>query len=201
MALTSPIVEKTPDVWKRHLMALDEVDRRLERIAASMERTGVPFAFVGGQAVAMWVATKDPAATRTTKDVDILIRRDDLPQARKAALAAGMDYFEVLGVGMFLEQNDPNPRHAVHLVWASEKVRPEYLLPSPSIDECELLGTNRRVVSLQGLVLMKLMANREHDRTHLRDMIDVGLVTREMSSGLPAELAARLDQLLTEQGR
>jgi hypothetical protein len=201
VARTSLIIDATPDVWKRHLMALDEIDLRLERIAASMEQTGVPFAFVGGQAVAMWVATIDPAAIRTTKDVDILIRRADLPQARKAALAAGMDYFEVLGVGMFLEQSDPNPRHAVHLIWASEKVRPEYPLPSPGIDERERLGTNRPVVSLSGLVRMKLMANREHDRTHLRDMIDVGLVTREMSSGLPAELATRLDQLLTEQGR
>lgn len=201
MAPISPIIAATSDVWKRHLMALDEVDRRLERIAASLEHAGVPYAFVGGQAVAMWVSTIDPAATRTTKDVDILIRRADLPLARKAALAAGMDYFEVMGVGMFLEQSDPNPKHAVHLVWASEKVRPEYPLPSPGIDEMERLGSGRPVVPLAGLVRMKLMANREHDRTHLRDMIGVGLVTREMSSGLPEELASRLDQLLTEEGR
>ena len=46
--------------------------------------------------------------------------------ARAAALAAGMDYFELMGVGMFLDRQDPNPRHAVHLVWAGERVRPEY---------------------------------------------------------------------------
>ena len=78
------------------------------------------------------MATKEPAAVRTTKDVDLLIRRDDLPRARAAALSVGMDYFEVLGVGMFLDRKDPNPRHAVHLVWAGEKVRPEYELPSPA---------------------------------------------------------------------
>jgi hypothetical protein len=48
---------------------------------------------------------------------------------------------------------------------------------------------------------MKLVANRDQDRVHLRDLIDVGLVTREMASSLPVELAARLDALLREFGR
>jgi len=59
-----------------------------------------PGNLVGGQAVALWVATKDPAAVRTTKDVDILIRKGDLPQARAAAQSIDMDYFEVMAVGM-----------------------------------------------------------------------------------------------------
>jgi hypothetical protein len=56
-------------------------------------------------------------------------------------------------------------------------------------------------VSLAGLVRMKLMANRDQDRVHLRDMIDVGLVTRDMLEALPPELASRLDALLSEAGR
>src|SRR2546428_11985019 len=113
-------------LWERYVMALDAVTERLQRIVSALEEANVPYALVGGQAVAMWVATKDPAAVRTTKDVDILLRREDLPQARTAALSVHMDYLEVLGVGMFLDQEDPNPRHAVHLIWAGEKVRPEY---------------------------------------------------------------------------
>jgi hypothetical protein len=182
-------------------MALDNVTQRMERIIAALDQGQVPFALVGGQAVALWVATKDPAAVRTTKDVDILIRRSDLPQARKAGLAAGMEYFEVLGVGMLLVQNDPNPRHAVHIVWSDEKVRPEYPLASPKVEDAQRLEPDRPVVPLAGLVRMKLMANRDHDRVHLRDLIDVGLIGREFVPGLPGELAARLDQLLTEQGR
>ena len=91
-------------------MSLDDVTRRLRRITAALEEKSVPYAVVGGQAVAMWVATREPAAVRTTKDVDLLIRRDDLPRARAAALSVEMDYFEVMGVGMFLERSDPNPR-------------------------------------------------------------------------------------------
>ena len=57
---------------------------------------------------------------RTTKDVDLLIRRDDLPRRVRPPCRSEWT-FEVMGVGMFLDRNDPNPRHAVHLVWANEK--------------------------------------------------------------------------------
>ena len=110
-------------------MALEDVAQRLGRICKALDAASVPFALVGGQAVALWVATRDPAAVRTTKDIDLLLCREDLPRARAAADAAGMDYFEVMGVGMFLDRQAPNPRHAVHLVWAGCRVRPEYDLP------------------------------------------------------------------------
>lgn len=188
-------------IWERYLMALDDVTDRLQRITQALEGAGVAYALVGGQAVALWVATRDPAAVRTTKDVDILLRRDDLPKARAAAIGVALDYFEVLGVGMFLERSDPNPRKAVHLLWAGEKVRPEYPLPSPTMDERETLDATKSVVSLAGLVRMKLMSNRDQDRVHLRDLIDVGLVSRDLLQTLPPELASRLDALLSEAGR
>src|SRR6266571_916876 len=92
----------TPGLWEKYLMAMDKVTECLRRITGAFEKHGVPYALVGGQAVALWVATKDPAAVRTTKDVDILVRREDLPEVRKAALLVGMEYLEVLGVGMLL---------------------------------------------------------------------------------------------------
>ncbi len=188
-------------IWERYLMALDDVTDRLERIARAFEEAGVPYALVGGQAVALWVATKDPAAVRTTKDVDILLRREDLPKARAAAAAVALDYFEVMGVGMFLERSDPNPRKAVHLLWAGEKVRPESPLSSPGVEERETLEPGKHVVSLAGLVRMKLMSHRDQDRVHLRDLIDVGLIDRDLLQPLPPELASRLDALLSEAGR
>src|SRR5438132_6991326 len=188
-------------IWERYLMALDDVTDRLERIARAFEEGGIAYALVGGQAVALWVATKDPAAVRTTKDVDVLLRREDLPGARAAATAVALDYFEVTGVGMFLERSDPNPRKGVHVLWAGEKVRPEYPLPSPNVDERELLEAHKPVVSLAGLVRMKLMSNRDQDRVHLRDLIDVGLIHRDLIQTLPLDLASRLDALLSEAGR
>jgi hypothetical protein len=190
-----------PTPWEKHLMALDDVTDRLMRITSALNKASVPYAIVGGQAVALWVATRDPAAVRTTKDVDLLLRRDDLPAARSAALSVDMDYFEVMGVGMFLDRDDPNPKHAVHLVWAGEKVRPQYNLPSPIIEERQETQPGQSVVSLAGLVRMKLIANRDQDRVHLRDLIEVGLVGRDMLVDLPRELHDRLEALLSESGR
>jgi hypothetical protein len=194
-------VAPTLGLWERYQMAIDKLTDRLDRITSALANTGVPYALVGGQAVIYWVSTKDPAAVRTTKDVDIMIRREDLPRAKSAALSVGMDYFDVIDVGMFLEPGDPNPRHGVHLVWAGEKVKAEDPLPNPAIDERQELEPGKSVVLLPGLVRMKLMANRDRDRVHLRDLIDVGLVDRAMLAGLPAELADRLDALLKDAGR
>lgn len=191
----------TPGLWERYLVAMDKVTDRLNRITGALTKMSIPYALVGGQAVIFWVSTKDPAAVRTTKDVDILINRDDLPRLKTAAISAGFEYVEVNDVGMLLEPSDPNPRHGVHLVWAGEKVKADDPLPSPTIDERQELEPGKSVVSLAGLVRMKLTANRDKDRVHLRDMIDVGLIDRAMLQGLPTELAARLAALLTEAGR
>lgn len=187
--------------WEKHLMALDRVTERLRRITAALEKSGVPYALIGGQAVAIWVATRDPAAVRTTKDVDILLRRADLPRARAAALSIDMDYCEIVGVGMFLERDDPNPRQGVHLVWAGEKVRPEHELPAPTIEERQTIEPGLHVVSLPALTRMKLLAGREQDRLHLRDLIEVGLIARDFLRDLPPQLTESLDALLTESGR
>lgn len=194
-------VVQTSSLWERYVMAMDAVTERLNRIVKALEEATVPYALIGGQAVALWVATKDPAAVRTTKDVDILLQRTDLPRARAAALTAGMDYLEVIDVGMFLDRADPNPRHAVHLLWAGEKVKPENPLPAPAIEDRLALEPGKQVVSLAGLIAMKLMANRDQDRVHLRDMIDVGLIDRNSLTQLPPLLAERLDTLLSESGR
>ena len=199
--MSSNVAVGHPGLWERYLMALDEVTLRLQRIVQALDDAGIAYALVGGQAVALWVATKDPAAVRTTKDVDILLRREDLPRARAAAASVALDYFEAVGVGMFLERSDPNPRKGVHVLWAGEKVRPEYPLSSPAVEEREMLEPGTYVVALDGLVRMKLMANRDQDRLHLRDLIEVGLIGRDLLSALPADLASRLDALLSEAGR
>ena len=88
-------------------MAIEDVTQRFLRVTAAFDAEHIPYALVGGQAVALWVATREPDAVRTTKDVDILVSRDDLPAVRKAGLSIGMDYFEVMGVGMLLERDNP----------------------------------------------------------------------------------------------
>jgi hypothetical protein len=102
---------------------------------------------------------------------------------------------------VFLERANPNPRRGVHLIWAGEKVRPDNETPAATIDQRELLAPELWVVTLAGLVRMKLEANRDQDRVHLRDMINVGLIGRGIMADLPPSLANRLLPLLEDAGR
>jgi hypothetical protein len=72
--------------------AVERVRDRMVRATAALEAGGVPYAVIGGNAVAAWVATIDPGAVRNTKDVDILLRRADLDAAKRALAAAGFIY-------------------------------------------------------------------------------------------------------------
>jgi hypothetical protein len=72
-------------ILDRMVTAVERVRDRLRRATAALEAAGVPYAVAGGNAVAAWVATIDPAAVRNTQDVDILLRRADLDAGRRAA--------------------------------------------------------------------------------------------------------------------
>ena len=47
---------------------------------------------------------------------------------------------------------------------------------------------------------MKLIANRDKDRTHLRDFIEVGLIDATWPAKFPPELAARLQSIFDTPG-
>lgn len=181
--------------WDRAALAAEKVKERLKRSTAALEQAGVPYAVVGGNAVAEWVGRVDEDAVRNTRDVDILIRRDDL-EATKAALApAGFVYCQSFGVDMFLDGPDGRPTQAVHLLFAGEQLRPGDLITMPDIGDSEA-GAGFRVISLEALVRMKLTAFRRKDQVHLLDLISVGQIDRTWPIRLPAVLAARLQELL-----
>lgn len=188
-----------PYGWERALLAAEKVKDRLRRAAAALGRAGVPYAVVGGNAVAEWVGRVDEGAIRNTRDVDILIRRTDLDAAKTAMEAAGWVHAQVMDVDMFLDGPKARPSEAVHLLFAGEKVRQDDATPTPDIVESEP-AAEFQVVALAALVRMKLNAWRDKDRTHLRDMIDVGLLDETWPERLPVELAPRLQQLLDTPG-
>ncbi len=59
--------------WERVALAIQDVRDRLLRSTAAFEAGQVPYAVVGGNAVAEWVGRVDRAAVRFTQDVDVLI--------------------------------------------------------------------------------------------------------------------------------
>src|SRR5205814_3912279 len=98
-----------PIGWERALMAAEKVKERLRRATKALGDAGVPYAVAGGNAVAEWVARIDEDAVRNTRDVDVLIRRIDLPAARSALEAAGFVYHQVLDVDVFIDGPQGRP--------------------------------------------------------------------------------------------
>jgi hypothetical protein len=181
--------------WERTIRAVELVKDRLLRATAAMENAGIAYAVIGGNAVAAWVGRVDQSAVRFTQEVDLLILRSDLDATKAALETAGFIYRHVASVDLFLDGPDAKARDAVHVIFAGEKVRPEYALPAPDVIESEPVESFR-VLRLGALVQMKLTSFRDKDRTHLRDMISVGLVDESWRTKLPVELAARLQSLL-----
>lgn len=181
--------------WERMMQAVENVRSRLFRASAALNAAGIPYATIGGNAVAAWVSTVDVAAVRNTQDVDLILRRSDLPGAIVALEAAGFVYRHAASVDMFLDGPNAKARDAVRVVFAGEKVRPEYVAVVPEPDN-PYVKDDVRFLPLPALVQMKLTSFRDKDRTHLRDLIDVGLVDGSWCTELRPELAARLQQLL-----
>jgi hypothetical protein len=186
-----------PIGWERTLMAAEKVKERLRRATRALDAAGVPYAVAGGNAVAEWVGRIDEDAVRNTPDVDILIRRPDFPAARACLETVGFIYHEILDSDTFIEGPQGKPSGGIHLLYAGEKVRRDDDYHLPEIGESER-AVEFQVATLEALVRMKLTPWRDKDRTHLRDMIGVGLLDATWPARLPAPLGDRLQRLLDD---
>ena len=192
-----------PVSWKRMAQGIEDVKNRLERAAAALAKTGVRYAVVGGNAVAAWVSRVDASAVRNTRDVDILLRREDMERARVALEAAGFVHRRVASLGkasamdVFLDGPDAKVRDAVHVLWAGEKAVPDAIEPSPELRETES-ADGFELIPLADLLRMKLTSFRDKDRMHLRDLASVGLVDESWLERFPAALAERLRLILDD---
>ena len=181
-------------ILDRMVQAVEKVRERLLRTARALDAARVPYAIIGGNAVAAWVATIDEAAVRNTRDVDILLNRGDLDAATTAMEAAGFVHRQSMGVTMFLDGPDGKFRDAIHVLFAGEKVREEYVAAAARVEESQRLG-QFQAISLEALVRMKLTSFRYKDRTHLLDMIEIELIDATWCQRFIPELAARLQDL------
>ena len=191
--------------WRVIEEGVQSVRERLTRAARILDGAGVPFAVVGGNAVAAWVSRVDAAAVRNTRDVDILLRRGDFAAAKAALEGDGFVYRSVAALGwagtldVFLDGPAGSVRDALHIVWANEPVTADSPLPAPDPAEAEDCG-GVRLIALDALLRMKLAAFRDKDRVHVRDLIEVGLVGEKEVAGLPEVLQKRLRTLLDDPG-
>ncbi len=185
-------------------MAVERVERRLKQVTAALDAAGIAYAVVGGNAVAAWVGRADPAATRATKDVDLLVRSEDLERVTEVMGELGFLREDLRRLVLFIDPDEPSRRSGVHLVWAEQLVRPSYVCPAPSVQEVVRDPGGFWVLDLPALVRMKLTSNRDIDRAHVADMLNVGLIDEAVRASLPRVLQERLEaiqQFLDEDDR
>jgi hypothetical protein len=190
-------IELKPFSWDRMIQAVEAVRQRALRSTAALAAAKIPYAVIGGNAVAAWVARVDRAAVRNTQDVDILLRRTDFEAAKLALESEGFVYCKVLEVDCFLDNPDASPRDAVHIVFSNEKVKPKDLEVTADVSEIEK-SDDYDILKLESLVRMKLTSFRRKDQVHLIDMISIGLIDASWKNRFQPELSDRLQTLLDD---
>jgi hypothetical protein len=135
----------------------------LHAIAAAMRAAGIPYAVCGGIAVTIH------GATRTTKDIDIVVAREQLPHALVAVAPLG--YTIPAGLMTF----GAGTQQERHVQRVNKLVGSEHLVLDFLIAEAAYAGTlddrididlpngSLTVVSLETLLKMKRLAGRAID--------------------------------------
>lgn len=195
--LIDQVHEQGIDVFQRMFRAVELVRERLERACAALNGAQIPYAVIGGNAVAAWVATIDDGAVRNTRDVDLLLSEMDLDRATAALQAVGFVRDSVMDVIVFLDGPNGKPSQGLHILLADRKVKPEYASPTPDVQQVVEMN-RKKIVALPALVEMKLNSYRRKDQTHLMDMIQIGLIDASWPSRFPPSLSQRLQDLLDD---
>jgi hypothetical protein len=190
-----PVIERT-GYW------MSCVVDRAKRFCSALDAAGVPYAVCGGMSVMAWVSSRDADYARTTKDVDVLMRRADLAQAADVLRPFGFVFVEVNGVPMFLDGPDGTPKHAVHVVLAEERLSRHESIPSPGLCQPHRdAAASWARVPIATLLEMKLLAMRPHDIAHIGDLLRVGLIDRTWRDRVRPELRERFDRAYDEAER
>jgi hypothetical protein len=174
--------------------ALDQIIDVAKRFSAVLEAAGIPCSVVGGLAVFLHVDRIDPLAARLSRDVDVVIGRQNLDAIKAAVEPRGFTYRHVAGVDMFLDSKNPGARSAVHAIFVGEKVRPEDLESVPGAEPVRS-QEGILIAPVADLVHMKLTSFRLKDKVHIQDLDGVGLITPEIEAGLSDPLRQRLAEV------
>jgi hypothetical protein len=156
---------------------------------------GIDYRVIGGLATFLYVEEALPDAGRTTKDVDIVVRRLDLERIEAAMAPYGWKYRHTAGVDMLVQADRPSARRAVHMLFTGERVKEDSPEPTPELGKSRTLN-GVRLIPLEQLLVMKLTSFRLKDQTHIKDLQEAGLITPEIERTVPTALQDRLQQVL-----
>lgn len=189
------------EVGVRHMQALREKARK---VSQSLTDAGVPHAVIGGLALAAHLAKASNLAERNTQDLNILLDREHLAQAKKALDPLGYRFRRIMRLHAFMpKRRGAHFVEGVHVIWAGEKVRETSLHPAPALSTETISPEPDGVcyLSLLGLLTMKLTSFRHKDITHVQDLLYWKLITKKIEAALPLDLRERLEQVRADTKR
>lgn len=177
---------------------MNRVEAALRRAAADLDKSGHPWALVGGFAVS---ARTSP---RFTNDVDMAVMVDGDPEAEalvRAFLVAGYEHFSSIEhengrlATVRLRRNVDNVHVTVDLLFASSGIEREIAQQAESLDVG--VGLTLPVARIGHLIALKLLARddvtRPQDHADLRNLIAV-------ASHADRDLARRSVELIEARG-
>ena len=171
----------------------------LEQIMKALREAGADFEIVGGVAVNAHIYRKHRSRSFVTRDIDMLVRRQDLQKIAKAAEPLGYAPKKMMG-GYTLIRPGQDLAEAIHLLFVGEKSKSTQPFPHPEIhpEEMELVDIRVPVAPLKDLLQMKLSSFRVKDIAHIEILDEVGLITSAVEKQLPSVLQERLKQARQE---
>lgn len=177
---------------------MQDLKKKALDVSQTLQKAGIPHAVIGGLALAAHLARANPLAERNTQDLDILLNKADLERAKIAMAPLGYRYRRVLRLHAFMPQKrGAHFVEGVHIIWAGEKVRPEYLHATPTLPPVSSTRIDGEIYYLQllDLVVMKLTSFRHKDITHIQDLLYWKLLTPAIQRKLPPDLLLRLEDI------
>lgn len=193
--MSVPVLQPGFESWRRAMEAAEASERRARCVASLLDDVSIPYAMCGGIGSTAWVASVEEEATRSSVDVSVILRRADLPRARQALEAGGFVYAEKDARPVFLDGPTGSIRSSVKVIFAGEFLREGDFAPTPDLAE-SIRAEDFQVLTLEALVRMMLISNRNEDGMLLRDLMGVGLFDASWPARFPPELAARLQHFL-----
>jgi hypothetical protein len=169
----------------------------LHKIAHVLADEGISYELIGGLAVLVHVEDANPELTTLTRDVDLMVRREDLERIKEAAARQDFRFRHAAGGDMLLYGDTDSAKNAVRLIFSGEMVRPNQAAPNPPIapEKKRIHGGDVMVIPVVDLVRMKLSSYRLKDQVHIKSMDAASLITGDVEAKLPAELLTRLQHV------
>jgi len=171
--------------------------KQLDQAVESMTAADVPFALIGGKAVAAWIISADGVNDLGLRPIDLLIHERDADRALAALDIFGYAHRKYRTQILLRNSDKSWDRGAIRLAYAGAQVRPEDLRPLPTPEQ-SCLVEGYRCLELPTLVEMLLAQFRIIDKAHVRSLAENDLVNADWLDRIDPTMAKRLKAILED---